>query len=414
MVVSPSRAWLSASVLAPSTSAYVGYLRQHGYCARAIRAYLHAVGHFARWLTEQRNALDRIDEALVGRFLRRHLPICRCPSPCKRGVHEVRAALKHLLRVLRHEGRIPGPSVRIPPAIREELERFDAYLDEVCGLALSTRVSWLRWVRKFLHKRFGRRSPAIALLKPGDMLSFITRQAKRYEPGTARGLGCALRSYLRFRAFHGDRTEALIAAIPSVAQWPQSRLPRHLTTDELARFLDAFDQRTISGQRGYAMARCLVDLGLRASEVARIEFDDLNWREGTLRIRSTKSRRVDLLPLPAPTGQAIVQYLRNTRPQRPGRALFVRHRAPIDVPVGTAIVRNTVRLAFARCGLGGRYGGTHVLRHTAATRLLEAGANLKGIADILRHRCLDTSTIYAKVDLAKLAAMATRWPGSAA
>ena len=176
-----------------------------------------------------------------------------------------------------------------------------------------------------------------------------------------------MRSYFRFRAFRGDRTEALIAAIPSVAQWPQSGLPRHLTADELARFLDAFDQRTVSGKRGYAMARCLVDLGLRASEVARIELDDLNWREGTLRIRTTKSRRVDVLPLPAPTGQAIVQYLRHTRAQRVGHALFVRHRAPIDAPVSTAIVRNTVRLAFARCGLAARYGGTHVLRHTAAT-----------------------------------------------
>lgn len=413
MFVSPSSAWLGASVLAPSVEAYGGYLRHHGYCARGIRAYLCGVGHFAHWLTEKRIALGRIDEALVRRFLTRHLPVCRCPSPCKRGVHEVRAALQHLLRVLRHEGRIPGPSVRIAPAIREELERFDAYLDEVCGLALSTRVSRLRWAHKFLHKRFGRRPLDITRLKPGELLSFITRQAERCKPGTVHVLGCALRSYLRFRAFHGNRTEALIAAIPRVAQWPQSRLPQHLTADELARFLDAFDQRTISGQRGYAIARCLSDLGLRASEVARIELEDLNWYEGTLRIRTTKSRRVDLLPLPVPTGQAIVQYLRNARPKTASRALFVRHRAPIDVPVSTEVVRGTVRLAFARCGLSARYSGTHVLRHTAATRWLEAGANLKDIADLLRHRCLDTSTIYAKVDLAKLAVIAAPWPGSA-
>ena len=156
-----------------------------------------------------------------------------------------------------------------------------------------------------------------------------------------------------------------------------------------------------------------MDLGLRANEVARIELDDLNWYEGTLRIRTTKSRRVDLLPLPVPTGQAIVQYLRNARPKTASRTLFVRHRAPMDVPVSTAVVRGTVRLAFARCGLSARYSGTHVLRRTAATRWLEAGANLKDIADLLRHRCLDTSTIYAKVDLAKLAVIAAPWPGSA-
>jgi len=413
MFASSSRAWLSASVLNPSADAYVGYLRQHGYCFGSIRAYLHAVGHFAHWLTQQRIPLDRIDEALVRRFLARHLPTCRCPRPCKRGVHEVRAALKHLLRVLRHQGRIAGPSTTIPAALRDELDRFEAYLDEVCGLATSTRASRRRWVRKFLRSRFGRRPLEITLLTPRDLLAFITRQAKRCQPGTAHVLGCALRSYLRFRAFHGDRTEALIAAIPSVAQWPQSRLPRHLAADELARFLEAFDQRSASGQRGYAMARCLVDLGLRAGEVARIELDDLNWHEGTLRIRATKSGRVDMLPLPAPTGQALVQYLRNARLKTASRALFVRHRAPMDIPVSTAVVRGTVRLAFARCGLAARYSGTHVLRHTAATRLLEAGASLKDIADLLRHRCLDTSTLYAKVDLTRLAAIAAPWPGSA-
>lgn len=413
MFLSSSSAWLSESVLGPRADAYVGYLRQHGYCFRCIRAYFHGVGHFARWVSEHRIALDRIDEALVRRFLTRHLPVCRCPSPCKRGVHEVRAALKHLLRVLRCEGRIAGPSVAIPAAIREELDRFDTYLDEVCGLATSTRARRRRWVRKFPHKRFGRRPLEITLLKPRELLAFIMRQAERCKPGTAHVLGCALRSYLRFRAFHGDRTEALIAAIPSVAQWPQSTLPRHLTADELAQFLGAFDQRSASGQRGYAMARCLVDLGLRASEVARLELDDLNWHEGTLRIRTTKSRRVDLLPLPVPTGQAIVQYLRNARPKTASRALFVRRRAPMDAPVSTEVVRGTVYLAYRRCGLSARYSGTHVLRHTAATRLLEAGASLKDIADILRHRCLDTSTIYAKVDLAKLAAMAAPWPGGA-
>lgn len=413
MFPSSSRTWLSVSVLGPSADAYVGYLRQHGYCFGSTRAYLHAVGHFARWLTQQRIPLDRIDEALVRRFLTRHLPVCRCPRPCKRGAHEVRAALKHLLRVLRHQGRIAGPSTTIPATLREELDRFEAYLDEVCGLATSTRARRQHWVCKFLRSRFGTRPLEITRLTPRDLLAFIMRQAKRCEPGTAHVLGCALRSYLRFRAFHGDRTEALIAAIPRVAQWPQSRLPQHLTADELARFLDAFDQRTISGQRGYAIARCLLDLGLRASEVARIELDDLNWYEGTLRIRTTKSRRVDLLPLPVPTGQAIVQYLRNARPKTASRALFVRHRAPMDVPVSTAVVRGTVRLAFARCGLSARYSGTHVLRHTAATRWLEAGANLKDIADLLRHRCLDTSTIYVKVDLVKLAVIAAPWPGSA-
>ena len=120
------------------------------------------------------------------------------------------------------------------------------------------------------------------------------------------------------------------------------------------------------------MARCLADLGLRASEVAYIQLEDLNWREGTLRIAKAKAKRTSVLPLPATTGRAIADYLRFGRPKTESRALFVRHRAPRDEPVGPSLVRNAVRCAYARCGLADRWTGTHVLRHSTASRLLKA------------------------------------------
>jgi len=127
-----------------------------------------------------------------------------------------------------------------------------------------------------------------------------------------------------------DRVEKLVAAVPTVARWRLATVPAHLTSEEIGRFLDTFDRHSASGQRGYAMARCLSDMGLRASEVAAIQLDDLNWREGTLTIGRGKSRRADVLPLPVATGKALVQYLRGARPQSANRALFVRHRAPFN------------------------------------------------------------------------------------
>jgi integrase len=239
----------------------------------------------------------------------------------------------------------------------------------------------------------------------------MVRPTNHYSPGTAGVLGSALRSYLRYRAVRcEDRVEKLVAAVPTVARWRLATVPAHLTSEEIGRFLDTFDRHSASGQRGYAMARCLSDMGLRASEVAAIQLDDLNWREGTLTIGYAKSRRADVLPLPVATGKAIVQYLRGARPQSANRALFVRHRAPFDAPIRAEFVRGAVRRAFARCGLD-RYTGTHVLRHSAAMRMRCAGASLKEIADVLRHRSLDTTRIYTKVDLPGLAAVAAPWPG---
>ena len=405
------RDWLRSSVLSQSADAYVGYLQDHRYCPATVRAYLHSVEHFAHWMTKRRFLLRSIDELLVQRFVTEHLPACNCSSPCQRNVTAVRPALAHLLQILRRDGRISELQALVPQTIQDELDRFNAHLDAVCGLASATRTSRRMWVGKFLVDRFGSTPIEIDRIQPADIVEFMVQPTNHYSPGTAAVLGSALRSYLRYRAVRcEDRVEKLVAAVPTVARWRLATVPAHLTSEEIVRFLDTFDRQSASGQRGYAMARCLSDMGLRASEVAAIQLDDLNWREGTLTIGRGKSRRADVLPLPVATGKAIVQYLRGARPQSANRALFVRHRAPFNAPIRAEFVRGAVRRAFARCGLD-RYTGTHVLRHSAAMRMRCAGASLKEIADVLRHRSLDTTRIYTKVDLPGLAAVAAPWPG---
>ena len=167
-------------------------------------------------------------------------------------------------------------------------------------------------------------------------------------------------------------------------------------------------------QRDYAIGRCLVDLGLRSCEVAALRLDDIDWKNGSLTVRVGKSHRADVLPLPPVTGRAIANYLHKARPTTESRTVFVRHRAPLDVPVDASVIRSVVRQAAARSGLVGRLHGPHRLRHSAATRMLQGGATLKMIADVLRHRSVDTTAIYAKVDLTRLSAIAQPWPGGAA
>jgi integrase/recombinase XerD len=412
MVTSPWRSWLSASILSPSEAAYDAYLQRHGYSSRVAVAYRHAVGHFAHWLTKQHFALRRLNESVVRRFVTTHLSTCRCPGRCQRTVVLVQAALGHLLCVLRADGRIAARRVGFTPAIHDELERFTSHLEQVCGLAAKTRADRRWWVEQFLADRFGRGPLAIDRLTPRDMADFLGRHGARYAPRTAGVRADALRSYLRFRAARcADRVDALLAAIPTVACWRLASLPTALSPDETARFLKGFDRRHADGQRGYAMARFLLDLGLRGNEVVALQLDDLNWQDGTIRIGAGKSRRVDVLPLPVLTGRALVAYLRRARPPSPSRAVFLRDRAPYDAPITPAIVRHAMKKAFVRCGLGARYSGTHILRRTTATQMRLAGASLKQIADVLRHRSLDTTTIYTKIDRPRLATVAAPWPG---
>lgn len=183
-----------------------------------------------------------------------------------------------------------------------------------------------------------------------------------------------------------------------------------MSEDQLRRFLSGFDQTTPTGRRDYAMARCQVDLGLRAGEVIALHLEDLDWRRGTLRIAGGKVGRTRELPLPQEVGRAIAEYLRRGRPVTPCRNVFVRHTVPVGGAIGPALIRGVIRRAFARVEGCTHLAGTHVLRHTAATRLHRGGASLKEVADLLGHRSLDTTAIYTKVDLPALAAVALPWP----
>lgn len=403
-----TRSWLMDSVLGPFVPEYCSYLSGRRYAAQTRRVYLYCVAHFAHWATAQQLALDRMDERAGRRFVAEHLPVCDCPEPVRRVPYEIRAALSHLFAVLRASGAlIAGPGDADP--LGAELAGFDRYMDQACGLATSTRGHRVRILRRFLGGRFASGPIVPSDIAPAEIRQFVLGHGEARGAGSIAVIGGALRCYLRFRALAGDRVEAQLGAIPSAAQWHLAPLPETLSEAEVEQVLRSFEQPFPSARRAYAMVRCMADLGLRASEVALLRLDDIDWRAGTLRLAVNKSRRVDILPLPPETGRAIADYLRAERPQTANRAVFVRHVAPYDEPIGPGVVRRAVRDAYRRCGCS--RSRVHILRHTMASRLLRAGTPLKEIADILRHRSLDTSAIYAKVDVNRLAGVASPWPG---
>jgi integrase/recombinase XerD len=175
--------------------------------------------------------------------------------------------------------------------------------------------------------------------------------------------------------------------------------------------LGAFDRRTTAGRRDYAMALLMVRLGLRTGEVRQLRLDDIDWRAGELVIRG-KGPRIERLPLPADVGEAIAGYLRRGRPTTAqDRTVFVRVHAPHG-PLSSGAVTGSVCRAAERAGLGVVHA--HVLRHTAATQMMRGGAALPEVGQVLRHRLLITTAIYAKVDTEGLRMLARPWPGSAA
>jgi len=403
-----ARAWLENSVLAPYIPQFSSDLQRRGYTVETMCGFLSCVGHFAAWITQQRVSLAEVDERCIARFITEHLPHCTCASPVRRSRDSIRVSLPHLLETLRACGVATTKTLR-PTPLQEELDCFDRYLDEVKGLTRKTRRAHVGVIHRFLRQSGVSKSQCLTTAQPADVRKFVLGESKTYTPGTIRSLATTLRSYFHFCAFSGRPAQRLLDAIPRVARWRLAPLPETLSDQEVQQLLDSFDQQTPMGMRGYAMVRCMTDLGLRGSEVVQLQFSDIDWRSGVIRLVRNKSRRTDVLPLPEATGKAIAQYLLTGRPQTSNRALFVRHHAPLDQPVTIRVVQKAVAQGYRRCGLP--YTRSHILRHSLASRLLRAGSPLKEISDVLRHRSFDTSMIYTKVDINGLRAVAMPWPG---
>ena len=407
-----AKAWLLDGPLAAHLDAYLALLQRGRYSPGSTATYVRALAHFAHWMTRCRLEAGQLNEEFVDQFLNHHLPRCDCHATALREVIELRAGLGHLLGILRAQQTIAQPPLPSGP-IAEELCRYDAHMRDARGLAGGTREGRLSIIGRLLLSKFSGQAFVFDEMDAEDLRGFIARELQRVNTTSHAGaLATSLRAYLRYRSTCGDLVYGLLGVIASPARWSLATLPRALTQDEVSRLMTQCAQTGQAPLRLLAMLHLALDLGLRCAEIAALELSDINWRGGTLTLKRTKSRRQDLLPLPAATGAALAEYLRQERPSSTLRSVFVRLIAPHDQPVGVDAVRSAISKAMRGAGIAN--SRAHSLRHTLACRLVNNGGSIKEVADILRHRSLNTSLIYAKLDQQRLAEVALPWPGSAA
>ncbi len=291
------------------------------------------------------------------------------------------------------------------------VEAYTQHQRRTRGLRPQTLRNRAWFVRRLVRAALGADPIDPSRLTPADVVSFITSLRHRFSPGSMRTVRSSLRSFFRFLRFQGLCGDALEAALPTVAHWRLATLPRSLADQQVEQVFASFDTPTPCRQRDQTIVQCLSTLGLRPGEVAGLCLDDIDWRNGTLQIRARKNRRGAVLPLPRVVGQALVAYLSGERPPTNERRVFVQHLGahrgePLSSPAVSAVVVRVLRRAAVDTPLTGPY----VFRHTVASRMVREGASLKEVADVLGHRSLDTTTIYAKLDLPRLREVALPWP----
>jgi site-specific recombinase XerD len=397
------RAWLCSGVAAPLVKAFAKSLLETDFKTSTMRQRIHAAAHLAHWLEDLGIELSDLDESVLERFSE-HFLTCGCArSRPGRHLHDAIGA-KHFLRYLRAAGvAAPRPEASDPSSLL--LERFSDWLRRHRGATEVTLKGYRPYITSVLDElgTDPSRYDVIAVRQ------FVLKHLERYTTSTAKAAASCLRVFIRFLVAEGLCPCELLDAVPKVAKWRLADLPRYLPGEDIEKVIAAPNVHARTALRDRAVILLLARLGLRARDIVELRLSDIDWKQGLVRVMG-KGRRGTWLPLPQDAGDAVLEYLEKARPSSSHEHLFLRVQAPI-CPFTTGNVEGIVRRALARAGVQRPAGvSTHVFRHSLARQLLAHDVPLEGIAVVLRHRSLETTAKYAKVDVGLLQSVVQEWP----
>lgn len=383
-----------AGPLAPQGDGLWAHLLDRGYRPSTARELLRVLARLSRWMCDRGLTARGLTPKRVAEFVG--------------GAREVGVA--PILGHLRAAGVVPQADspARDAGRLGQMLKEYEAFLARERNLVPGTIRWYCKVAREFLSPRAGLRGLGLGRLAAGDVTAFVLRESRTVSVSVAKLKVSALRAFLGYAFAEGLLRHDLRAAAPAIAGWRLAGLPKGLPPAVPGRLLRACDRRTAVGRRDFALLTLMLRLALRAVEVAALRLEDIDWARGELLVRG-KGGREDRLPLPQDVGQALAAYLKCARPATTSRNVFIQMRAP-HRDVTPDSVKAVVRMTAVKAGL--KAFGSHRLRHTAATEMLRQGASLPQIAQALRHRSVETTAIYAKVDRAALRGLARPWPGS--
>ena len=391
---------------APYIDGFAGHLAAAGYSSSSAVRYLRAATHLGHFLESRGMMLAEVDAGIAETF-RRHLPSCRCPSSNGGKVnHHTYFGVRRFHRYLVGLGVCAGEPVKTAapdePALIIE---FSHWLEVHRGAAPPTREQYCRSARELLEVL----GDDPARWAPQQVRAFFLRVPRRGSANTIEKQVTGVRAFLRYLIAQGHCHSALDQAVPRLARWRLASLPPSLSVEQVERLLAACEGPSLRRVRDRAVVLLLLRLGLRAGDVAHMRLSDLDWDNATVRV-SGKGRYEVALPLPQEVGDALLDYLqcrpRFTRTDR----VFVSDVAPFAPFSSGDTVGSVVERALARAGVTTPVKGAHLLRHTAATQMLRQGVPLERIGSVLRHRGVDTTAYYAKVDETLLGRVVQAWP----
>jgi integrase/recombinase XerD len=223
---------------------------------------------------------------------------------------------------------------------------------------------------------------------------------------TVAGMRSCLADFLRFLAATGRTPSNLADRLPPHRHVRHESEPHLWTVDEIRRVLAVIDRQSAIGKRDYAVILTTARLGLRISDLRRLELGDLDWRSKTISIVQEKTGRPLSLPLLDDVGWAIIDYVRDGRPETACGNVFVKHRHPFDAFGCAASIATRLSRHAARAGITfppDEVRGMHSLRGALAVAMIGTGTSIPVVSAVLGHASSDTTqAYYLRFDVGRL------------
>ena len=295
-------------------------------------------------------------------------------------------------------GRLRLPEA-LPCPYAHLVEEFSDHMIRDRGLARDT-VRIHRWHLGQFLERFWQQHRPFDEISIRDIDAAIARKGEQdcYTRTSIAHYVATLRVFFRYAEQRGWCARGLAAAIMSPRLFADEGLPKGPSWDDVRRLLTSTESDEPKNIRDRAIIMLFAIYGMRVGEVRALRLEDLDWEKELICVTRPKPRRKQSYPLSYIVGEAILRYLTEVRPRVPYRQVFLTLKAPVR-PVGSGSLYDLVSDRLLAMDVSLKHHGPHSLRHACAVRLLANGLSMKEIADHLGHRKLDTTRVYAKVDL---------------
>lgn len=391
--------------LGPFIDSFAHELLELGYATQSIEKHVHSIAHFGEWIQIKPIVFSDIDDDVIACFATHR---CICPSRSVRKPISDReiGRIHRFVESLRRQAVLPALTETAVESDAESVRAFGDWLCHCRGLSAASVYSLKRAITKLLPF-LGNDPRDYDVATVRHVIHTVATTCGKSE---AKALCNALRSYLRFLAASGLCASVLVDAVPTIPHWRLASLPRYITATDMERVINVWVDSDHRSVRNRAIILLLARLGLRARDIVTLCINDIDWHEATVHVLG-KSRRPARLPLPQDVGDAVLVYLKSARPPVATPEVFLRLRAPYGPLCSSAAISGIVDSTLTLADIENPpTRGANLLRHSAATAMLRDGATLEEVSTVLRHRSIDMSAHYAKVDVAQLQKLAQPWP----